>query len=226
MEFAKSWNEKFPKTYDTKVLAFNSKHFFKTSLGQIFEKCGADEKCKNNIKFRFDLHNGFSNYEGTLLLSHYHEAAYDAFMTGVAFGHVLKIKEIDDNKFNSKREKGDGQPEELKGGIKQIRNSPINQNARFAKQWINKMMMDAFGSQRYYNLVPDQHAIYVQQQVENEEFPTTVHLTFEPGFIQALTAETVASMFSEYGDYYLFKDTLNSVFMEFFYLDKSKVKDQ
>ena len=55
MEFAKSWNEKFPKTYDTKVLAFNSKHFFKTSLGQIFEKCGADEKCKNNIKFKFDL---------------------------------------------------------------------------------------------------------------------------------------------------------------------------
>ena len=37
-----------------------------------------------------------------MLLSHYHEAAYDAYMTGVAFGHVLKIKEIDDNKFNSK----------------------------------------------------------------------------------------------------------------------------
>ena len=88
------------------------------------------------------------------------------------------------------------------------------------------MMMDAFGSQRYYNLVPEQHAIYVQQQVDNEEFPTTVHLTFEPGFIHALTAETVSSMFSEYGDYYLFKDTLDSVFMEIFFLDKNKVKDQ
>lgn len=53
----------------------------------------------------FDLKNGFKNYEGTTLLSHYHEAAYDAYMTGVAFGHVLKIKEIDDIKFNSKNEK-------------------------------------------------------------------------------------------------------------------------
>jgi hypothetical protein len=43
-----------------------------------------------------------------MLLSHYHEAAYDAYMTGVAFGHVLKIKEIDDNKFNSKSKTGDG----------------------------------------------------------------------------------------------------------------------
>jgi poly(A)-specific ribonuclease len=33
VEFAQKWNSCFPKTYDTKVLAFNSKHFFKTSLG-------------------------------------------------------------------------------------------------------------------------------------------------------------------------------------------------
>jgi poly(A)-specific ribonuclease len=98
-QFAAEWHARFPKTYDTKVLAFNSKHFFKTSLGQVYEKCGADEKHKHNIKFVFDLKNGFSNYEGTELLSHYHEAAYDAYMTGVVFGHVLKAKEIDDLKF-------------------------------------------------------------------------------------------------------------------------------
>ena len=33
LQFATEWNKLFPKTYDTKVLAFNSKHFFKTSLG-------------------------------------------------------------------------------------------------------------------------------------------------------------------------------------------------
>jgi hypothetical protein len=88
------------------------------------------------------------------------------------------------------------------------------------------MMMDAYGSQRYYNLVPELHLESMKQQAENKEFPTTVHLTFEAGFIRALTAETVASMFNEYGDFYLFKDTMDSVFMEFFYLDKAKVKDQ
>jgi len=65
----------------------------------------------------------------------------------------------------------------------------------------------------------------LKQQAENEEFPSTVHLTFEPGFFHDLTAETVAIMFREYGDYYLFKDTPDSCFMEIFYLDKNKVKD-
>ena len=88
------------------------------------------------------------------------------------------------------------------------------------------MMMDAFGSSRYYNLVVEQYLDYLKKNPDAKEFPTTVHLTFEPGFIKSLTAETVASMFSEYGDYYLFKDTEDSVFMEFFFLDKAKVKDQ
>lgn len=166
--------------------------------------------------------NGFSNYEGTELLSHYHEAAYDSYMTGVAYGHVLKMKEIDDNKFNHK--KSEEKTEEQKQ-VKHIRNSPVNEKAHFANQWMNKMMMDAYGSQRYYNLVPEQHSEFIKQRPETKEFPTTVHLTFEPGFIKPLTAETVASMFSEYGDYYLFKDTEDSVFMEIFFLDKTKVKD-
>lgn len=50
------------------------------------------------------MENGFTNYEGTQLLSHYHEAAYDGYMTGVAFGHVLKVKEIDNSKSAAKEE--------------------------------------------------------------------------------------------------------------------------
>ena len=88
------------------------------------------------------------------------------------------------------------------------------------------MMMDAFGSSRYYNLVAEQHVENLKKNPDAKEFQTTVHLTFEPGFIRGLTAETIASMFSEYGDYYLFKDTEDSVFMEFYFLDKAKVKDQ
>lgn len=74
------------------------------------------------MKFKFDLKNGFSNYEGTELLSHYHEAAYDGYMTGIAFGHVLKMKEIDDSKFAGK--KGANQPQVA---VKHIKNTPINE---------------------------------------------------------------------------------------------------
>lgn len=69
--------------------------FFKTSLGELFDKCTNEDKFKQNLKFRFDTKNGFTNYEGTEMLSHYHEAAYDAHMTGVVFGHILKFKEIE-----------------------------------------------------------------------------------------------------------------------------------
>ncbi len=32
------------------------------------------------------------------MLSHYHEAAYDAYMTGVCFAKILKFKEFDKGK--------------------------------------------------------------------------------------------------------------------------------
>lgn len=94
-EFIQTWSDIFPRTFDNKVLAFNSKVFFKTSLGELFDKCTNEEKFKQNLKFRFDTKNGFVNYEGTEMLSHYHEAAYDAHMTGVVFGHILKYKELE-----------------------------------------------------------------------------------------------------------------------------------
>lgn len=75
------------------------------------------------MKFKFDIENGFSNYEGTQLLSHYHEAAYDGYMTGIAFGHVLKMKEIDDSKFAGKK----GQAPQEQVSVKHIKNTPINE---------------------------------------------------------------------------------------------------
>jgi len=101
LDFIEIWSKLFPKTYDNKVLAFNSNSFYRTSLGELYEKCISDDKFKNNLKFKFDLPNGFTNYEGTELHSHYHEAAYDAYMTGVAFAHTIKIKEIEEAKMNA-----------------------------------------------------------------------------------------------------------------------------
>ena len=41
-EFITHWNQLFPLTFDTKVLAFNSRAFFKTALGEVYEKCTED----------------------------------------------------------------------------------------------------------------------------------------------------------------------------------------
>ena len=92
----------FPATYDTKVLSHQSRHFYKTTLGVLFEKCTTDESYKSVMKFDFDTKNGCSNYAGTDLLSHYHEAAYDAHMTGVVFAMVLKKKELDSMQSKSR----------------------------------------------------------------------------------------------------------------------------
>ena len=59
LEFIEIWSKQFPNTYDNKVLAFHSKSFYRTSLGEVYEKCTTDEKFKSNLKFKFDLKNGF-----------------------------------------------------------------------------------------------------------------------------------------------------------------------
>ena len=42
LEFATEWNKRFPHTFDNKVLAFNTKAFYNTSLGALFEKVQDD----------------------------------------------------------------------------------------------------------------------------------------------------------------------------------------
>ena len=50
------------------------------------------------------------------MLSHYHEAAYDAHMTGVVFGHILKLKEIDNARYKSSSKDDKKGPKNYKGG--------------------------------------------------------------------------------------------------------------
>lgn len=95
LDFSSSWNKLFPYTFDNKVLALHSKSFHNTALGNLFEKVTNEEKYVDNLKFEFDIKNNFTRYAGQELLSHYHEAAYDAHMTGVVFAHVLKLKDME-----------------------------------------------------------------------------------------------------------------------------------
>lgn len=144
-EFVKSWNSMFHTTYDTKVISFNSQYFGQTILGKIFDKCTKDKKLKDILKFRFDLENGFVNYEGSDLLAHYHEAAYDAYMTGYVFAKILKYKEIDEiyqrkklekskqknHRKNQKKQENEEEEKEFKQILpepKDIENTPVNFN--------------------------------------------------------------------------------------------------
>lgn len=98
-EFVQKWYHMFPLVYDNKVLCSAADYFGRTDLGKVFEKCTSDERIKNSgMRISFDLDHGFSNYDGQELLSHYHEAAYDAYMTGICFANILKFKEYDKGK--------------------------------------------------------------------------------------------------------------------------------
>lgn len=95
-QFITQWHALFPCVFDTKTLSFQADYFGKTILGKVFEKCEQDKRLKDILAFKFDLKNGFKNYQGAERLAHYHEAGYDSMMTGFCFGKIIKYKEIDD----------------------------------------------------------------------------------------------------------------------------------
>jgi len=88
---------------------------------------------------------------------------------------------------------------------------------------LNKMMMDAAGSGRFYHLEPEQHMNMVQGSTEQREFPTTIHLQFSDGFINNLEALEISKLFDAYGDFFLYKDSLTSIYLEFFFVDPQMV---
>ena len=160
-EFITHWNELFPHTYDNKVLCRNSKLFQKTTLGVLFDEVTTKPLYTKNLSFKYDTANGFGKYENTEILSHYHEAAYDAQMTGVVFAHVCKLKEV----------KGkDGVPEPENANL------PCDFNHSYVSQWKNCMMLDHMGSDRLYHLDMKAHQAYLK--TARDEFPDVVHLQF------------------------------------------------
>ena len=201
--------------------------FFKTSLGEIYQKCSGDDKFKTNLKFEYDEKNNFGNYVGEAALSHYHEAAYDAWMTGFAFAHILKIKEMDLIKFSNldavKLVKDKKQIVEMHKKSKEdqgaLKNTQVNLHAQFSEMWINKMTLDLAGQGRFYDFDPVKFQQQQKHLEENPEFIKVIHLTFEAGKIENWSVEQVSDLFAEYGDFFLSKDTRNSCFIEFFYFD-------
>ena len=87
--FVKKWRENFPKTYDTKLISSYCKPIPKTWLGSAYECCLENETLKGTLNFEYAPNFEKYNEEGQE-----HEAAYDAYMTGVIFATVAKYKEI------------------------------------------------------------------------------------------------------------------------------------
>lgn len=76
------------------MLACNAQYFGRCELGYVFDKCTSDLKTKDLYEFDFDLKEGFDQYVGSSKDTKYHEAAWDAYMTGFVFPVVIKYKEL------------------------------------------------------------------------------------------------------------------------------------
>ena len=86
------------------------------------------------------------------------------------------------------------------------------------------MMFDSFGSQRVYHFQAKQHAKYLKDA--QSEFADAIHVTFEKEFAKDLSAETIAAMFREYGDFDIQKDTVDSCFIDFAFIDSKQIPDR
>ena len=185
-------------------------------MGKIYEKCIADERIRNaNIKIAFDLEGGFVNYEGSGLLSHYHEAAYDAYMTGFAFANVMKLKEFD----KGRPPKGILAPVVAADDQKQVKGKRVNLRHEFAVKHHNKIMLSQY-AKLYFNFDPSQ----TDEPTLGDKDPSmTVWVQVET---QDEAADKSAHLFTEYGDFNLYKDSTTSFFMEFYYMEPTKVPSQ
>lgn len=138
--FAEEWHQRFPDTYDTKVLSFKADYFGKTVLGKVYEKCQFDKKIKDVLKFQYDTKKGFTNYQSATLETSYHEAAFDSTMTGYAFAKILKYKEIDEIYAHNRQNKGK-KAQNAKTPV-DVQSTEIDLSHSFARTHRNKVMMN------------------------------------------------------------------------------------
>jgi hypothetical protein len=145
-------------TFDTKVLSFKSDYFGKTVLGKIYEKCQEDKRLKDVLHFEYDKKNGFVNYLGSGVADCYHEAAFDAMMTGYVYAKILKYKEIDEiylkNRQDKKIKNGGNKKDEKQSDPSLLKDTSLDLSHYFPKSHINKVMMNQFDNCCCFGLDP------------------------------------------------------------------------
>lgn len=158
-------------------------------------------------------------------------------MTGYCFAKILKYKEIDDifvrrktDKSNQKQRKnGKNDQEEEKNeklpDPKHVENTAVNFGHKFAQQCLNKVMLNQFDNCACFHMNPEKTDFSATQIEQKQE--DVIWIRFEDEYqVDDLSAETISSMFSEFGDFYIFKNTRKTVLLQFYYFDKDAIPDK
>ena len=93
-EFRNQWASYF-RTFDTKILTQYSHFIKKTWLGEAYNNWIEDDRLNGMIKCKYA-----ENFEMYNTSVQEHEAAYDAYMTGVVFATLSKEKQVDNELYN------------------------------------------------------------------------------------------------------------------------------
>ena len=216
-------------TFDTKVLSFKADYLGKTVLGKIYEKCQEDKRLKDVLNFEYDKKNGFVNYLGSGVADCYHEAAFDAMMTGYVYAKILKYKEIDEiylkNRQDKKIKNGGNKKDEKQSDPSLLKDTSLDMSHYFPKSHMNKVMMNQFDNCCCFGLdpaKPDKASIQAQERHKD-----VVWILFRDDYeVDDLAAETISDIFSKFGDFHVYKDTRKSVILNFYYFDKTHVEEK
>lgn len=163
-------------------------------------------------------------------------------MTGYCFAKILKYKEIDDiflrrkadksnqkQRRNGKNQNNEQQPEEEKTeklpDPKDIEHTPVNFGHKFTMSCLNKVMLNQYDNCACFHMNPDKTDFAATQIEQKQE--DVVWIRFQDDYeVDDLSAETIASMFSEFGDFYIVKNTRKSVLLQFYYFDKDAISEK
>ena len=89
-EFKEKWRKSFKSTFDTKYISSIIPKMVNSSLGQVYKTWCEGAKYKELVSFKFK--DGFDRYKKE---TKWHEAGYDAHMTGHIFATLCKYREVE-----------------------------------------------------------------------------------------------------------------------------------
>jgi len=140
-------------------------------------------------------------------------------MTGFAFAHVLKFKEFDQGPPKKNFSKGKLTEEEKKEeASKPEKSARLNLEHPYSLKYLNKVMLSQYTNQ-YYILDP-------ARQDEDSERDFNMIVWVQMADDSVLNVDEMAKTLSEFGDYNVFKDSQNSFFLEFYFIEPALIPTQ
>ena len=217
-QFCQEFHQYFPRIYDTKVLSCQADYFGKTILGNVYEKTRDDKRLADLLRFKYDVAQGFVNYDAANVNSHAHEAAYDAVMTGYAFAKILKYKQVDEVFLRNKARKGKKEEAEVKPAS--LKNTRVDFRHGYAAHYVNYVMLNQYDNCSCFHFDPERPC--KNQATSEGRHSQLIWLLFSDKLnVNDLSAEAVAMLFNDLGDFQVQKDMSQSVILNFFHMNKA-----